>query len=58
MSPKKEKPNQNEKKEASLMRKEELELRKRQLAAREGMPGFDKNVIELKKRITELEGNS
>jgi hypothetical protein len=34
---------------------EELELRRRQLAAREGRPGMKANVEALKARIAELE---
>ncbi len=34
---------------------EELELRRRQLAAREGREGYGANVAEIKRRIAELE---
>ena len=34
---------------------EELELRRKQLASREGRPGFKANVESLKRRIAELE---
>lgn len=34
----------------------ELEQLKAKLAAREGKPGFEANVEELKRRIAELEG--
>lgn len=37
---------------------EELDLRRRQLAAREGVYGYKANCEDLKKRIAELEGQT
>jgi hypothetical protein len=37
---------------------EELEQRRRELAAREGRPGYKANVEALKRRIAELEAEN
>ena len=38
-----------------MMPEEELALRKQQLQARDGKPGYKANVEDLKRRIAELE---
>ena len=40
-----------------MTREEELDLRRRQLKARENRMGFERNVKELQKRIAELESD-
>lgn len=41
-----------------MTRAEELDLRERQLRAREGMTGFNANTEELKRRIAELKAGA